>query len=86
MGNFMNPAEITHLARKLDFANEEHSGLRVIYGVACINRVRHLLTDAGLLRCLDAGNDFCDGNAAVSVGHGVAAALVDERFASRLLT
>lgn len=98
--------ELTQLARDLDLDSEDRFALRVKFGLACVERVEHLLTDDNVIDTLAVGKGYSSGvnsvtelaraaaksaklarshpgsgsidgaaNAAVSVSHGVAAAL-----------
>ena len=53
--------ELEILAQRLDLENEEHFSLRVEFGVACIERVEHLLTDVQVIESLSAGKGFVSG-------------------------
>ena len=57
----MNPPELTVLARKLNL--DAAAGLRLAFGIACIGRVRHLLTDLEVIQCLETGEQYCQGQA-----------------------
>lgn len=45
--------ELTALARSLDLAHESNAQLRYAFGLACVERVRHLLEDARAVAALD---------------------------------
>lgn len=98
--------ELKQLARETKLDSDAYFALRVTFGLACIERVEHLLTDDDVINTLTVGKAFALGesseanlitaattaaklarshpgsgsidgaaNAAVSVSHGVAAAL-----------
>lgn len=102
----MNPPELNRLAQKVNLDSEAQHRLRIAFGLACIERVEHLLTDDEIIELFSIGKAFVAnrvdhaalekaaenatkaarshpgaggldgaGNAAVSVSHGVAAAL-----------
>ncbi|WP_457444991.1 hypothetical protein [Roseateles sp. P5_E4] len=48
----MNDA-LDHLARELALDAPAQEGLRLRFGLACVQRVRHLLEDAAVVACLD---------------------------------
>jgi hypothetical protein len=45
--------ELERLAREISLDDESHEALRLAFGLACVERVRHLLEDAQALECLD---------------------------------
>ena len=53
----MNP-ELTRLAQALGLNQPEQVTLRLAFGLACVERVRHLLEDPGAVECLDVLSDF----------------------------
>ncbi len=57
----MNPAELTRLARQVNLETEAQFDLRLQFGVACIERVEHLLTDAVIIDLLATGKRFIAG-------------------------
>ena len=57
----MNPPELTRLARQVDLEAEAQFDLRLQFGVACIERVEHLLTDAVIIDALATGKRFVAG-------------------------
>ncbi len=98
--------ELEKLARNLELDSDDHFALRVKFGLACIERVEHLLTDEKVVETKEIGKAYVSGeysetdlnnaavtaaalarshpgsgsidgaaSAAVTVSHGVAAAL-----------
>lgn len=55
----MNQA-LSRLAADAGIAGPEHEGLRLAFGLACANRVRHLLEDPRALASLDVLRAFVD--------------------------
>ncbi|MDR7270792.1 hypothetical protein J2X20_003450 [Pelomonas saccharophila] len=58
----MNDA-LDRLARELVLDTPARDGLRLRFGLACVQRVRHLLEDAAVVACLDTLGRFVDGRA-----------------------
>ena len=56
--NTMNSPELIQLSRNLELDREDKFKLRIAFGVACIERVEHLLTDHSLVECLSKGKAF----------------------------
>jgi len=54
----MNPPQLTKLARTIDLDSEEHFNLRIKFGIGCVERVEHLLTDESVLAYLSTGKAF----------------------------
>lgn len=54
---------LDHLARELSLDAAAQEGLRLRFGLACVQRVRHLLEDADVIACLDVLGRFVDGRA-----------------------
>jgi hypothetical protein len=54
----MNPPELRQLAQKVGLDSEDHIKLRVSFGIACIERVEHLLTDSSVIETLSIGKAF----------------------------
>ena len=59
--NTMNPPELIQLSRDLELDGEDQFKLRVAFGVACIERVEHLLTDHLVINCLSRGKAYLSG-------------------------
>ena len=57
----MNPPELIQLAQEVNFDSAEKLKLRVAFGVACIERVEHLLTDGSVVEMLAVGKAFVSG-------------------------
>lgn len=57
----MNPPELIELSRKLDLDSESQFVLRIAFGVSCVERVEHLLTDESVIDCLAIGKAFITG-------------------------
>lgn len=53
--------ELAHLAADAGLADPQHEALRLAFGLACANRVRHLLEDPRALASLDALQSFVSG-------------------------
>ena len=51
----MNPPELNKLVFNLDLESDGSFQLRVAFGIACIDRVRHLLTEQQVIECLETG-------------------------------
>lgn len=58
----MNDA-LDRLARELALDGPAREGLRLRFGLACVQRVRHLLEDATVIACLDVLARHVDGRA-----------------------
>lgn len=58
----MNDA-LDRLARELALDAPAQEALRLRFGLACVQRVRHLLEDAAVIACLDVLVRFADGTA-----------------------
>jgi len=76
----MTAPELILLAQKIGLDSEDYFALRVKFGIACIERVEHLLTAAASALALASsqpGSNSIDGagSAAVTTSYGVAAAL-----------
>jgi hypothetical protein len=54
----MNPPELSLLAQKVKLDSEDNFKLRVTFGVACIERVEHLLTNSSVIEALSIGKAF----------------------------
>jgi hypothetical protein len=57
----MSPAELTRLAEQIKLAHESNFKLRIAFGVACIERVEHLLVDHSIVAALQTGKNFVAG-------------------------
>ena len=57
----MIPAELKRLAGDADLDAENRFGLRIAFGLACIERVEHLLTDPDVIAALSQGKNFITG-------------------------
>lgn len=57
----MNPPELLALAERLDLASDARFSLRVAFGIACVERVTHLLTDPAVAECLVTGKSWLAG-------------------------
>ncbi len=57
----MNPPELRRLAQEVDLYGEDQFKLRVVFGVACIERIEHLLTDNSMIDALSIGKAFVSG-------------------------
>jgi hypothetical protein len=55
--------ELERLAREISLGDECHEALRLAFGLACVERVRHLLEDAQAVECLDILRAHVSGNA-----------------------
>jgi hypothetical protein len=60
----MNPPELIRLAAEFDLESAEQFKLRIAFGVACAERVEHLLTDSMMIEALAIGKAFVLGNCA----------------------
>jgi hypothetical protein len=58
----MNEA-LTQAARAAGLAEARHEGLRLAFGLACVQRVEHLLEDPHAVECLATLRDFVEGRA-----------------------
>ncbi len=54
----MNPPELVELAHRCDLSSESRFELRIEYGIACIERVEHLITDNEVLEAFLVGKAF----------------------------
>jgi hypothetical protein len=59
----MIPSQLAQLAREGAFEREASFRLRVRFGIACIERVEHLLTSSAVVACLAIGKQYLEGNA-----------------------
>jgi hypothetical protein len=57
----MNPPELMKLAEEFDFNSADQFKLRISFGVACMERVEHLLTDNSMIEMLAIGKAFVSG-------------------------
>jgi hypothetical protein len=57
----MNPPELMKLAEEIDFDSADQFKLRISFGVACMERVEHLLTDSSMIEMLAIGKAFVSG-------------------------
>jgi hypothetical protein len=57
----MNPPELMKLAEEIDFDSAGQFKLRISFGVACMERVEHLLTDSSMIEMLAIGKAFVSG-------------------------
>lgn len=57
----MNPPELIQLAENVDLDHEDNILLRVKFGLACVERVEHLLTDSLVLEVLAIGKAYIAG-------------------------
>ncbi|KQV52723.1 hypothetical protein ASC95_07835 [Pelomonas sp. Root1217] len=83
----MNDA-LDHLARGLALDAPAQEALRFRFGLACVQRVRHLLEDAAVIVCLDVLIRFVDGSAApaeLDAAAAQAAQLANQHPGSRSL-
>ena len=55
--------ELQKLAAEHSLADENHRMLRLAFGLACVNRVRHLLEDPRAVEVIDVLQAFVDGRA-----------------------
>jgi len=62
----MNPPELIQLAAKARLDSDDHFDLRVRFGVACIERVEHVLTDNDVVKTLLIGKDYVSGECGVT--------------------
>ncbi len=71
----MNPAELTALVRQSELEFDDCFELRIKFGIACIERVEHLLTDDDVIALLAIGKKFLDGECGLTVlDHAAASA------------
>lgn len=68
----MNDA-LERLARELSLDEPAHEGLRLRFGLACAQRVRHLLEDPAVTACLDVLAQHVNGRATRAELDGAAA-------------
>jgi hypothetical protein len=54
----MNPAELIQLAQEAELDGADQFKLRIAFGIACIERVEHLLTDSSMIDTLSTGKAF----------------------------
>jgi hypothetical protein len=54
----VNPPELIRLAQEAELDSADQFKLRVSFGVACIERVEHLLTDSSMIESLSIGKAF----------------------------
>jgi hypothetical protein len=54
--------ELSRLAADFGLTDPTHEPLRLAFGLACVNRVRHLLEDPGAMRCLAVLENFVAGS------------------------
>jgi hypothetical protein len=54
----MNPPELIRLAEKIGLDNADQFKLRIAFGITCIERVEHLLTDSSMVEMLSIGKTF----------------------------
>ena len=57
----MIPGELKQVARKANLDADDKFDLRVAFGIACIERVEHLLTDNTVVDALSVGKKFLAG-------------------------
>jgi hypothetical protein len=57
----MNPPELVHLARSADLGNDVHFALRIRFGMACVARIEHLLTEQSVLDIVAVGHAYVAG-------------------------
>lgn len=53
--------ELLRVAADFRLADPEHESVRLMFGLACASRVRHLLEDPGAIRCLAVLENFVAG-------------------------
>jgi len=58
----MNPPELVRLSQQVRLDGEDRFKLRIAFGVACIEHVEHLLTDASVIASLAVGKAFIAGD------------------------
>ena len=58
----MTPPELKQLAKDLDLASAAGLRLRIAFGIACVERVEHLLTDRSVGDSLSVGKAFVSGD------------------------
>ncbi len=79
---------LDHLARELALDAPAQQGLRLRFGLACVQRVRHLLEDPGVIACLDVLARYTAGSASqaeLEAAAAEAAALANHHPGSRSL-
>ena len=57
----MNPPELTRFAEEIDLDSAGQFKLRISFGIACMERVEHLLTDGSMIEMLAIGKAFVSG-------------------------
>jgi len=57
----MNPPELKQLAEETRLEDEDHFDLRVGFGIACVERVEHLLTQSVVIGALTIGKRYFTG-------------------------
>lgn len=57
----MMPATLINLANQLDIHHKKHSRFRVAFGIACIERVEHLITEPEIASALQTGKAYVAG-------------------------
>jgi hypothetical protein len=57
----MNPPQLMKFAEAIDFDSADQFKLRISFGVACMERVEHLLTDSSMTEMLSIGKAFVSG-------------------------
>ena len=57
----MNPPELIQLAQNIELNNEDNFLLRIKFGLACIERVEHFLTDNLVVDSLSIGKAYLAG-------------------------
>lgn len=57
----MNPLELTRLSQSIQLNSDQNFLLRIDYGVACAERVQHLVTAQPVVDCLMIGKDYVRG-------------------------
>jgi len=58
----MNSPELIQLAQSVELDRDDNLLLRVKFGVSCIERVEHLLTNSMVLEVLSVGKAFASGD------------------------
>jgi hypothetical protein len=54
----MNPPELIRLAREIELEDSERRSLRIAFGLSCVERAEHLLTERAVIDCLGVGKAF----------------------------
>jgi len=54
----MNPPELVQIAKKIRLESDECFPLRINFGIACIERVEHLLVDKEIIETLAVAKAF----------------------------